>query len=161
MMSPVKNADANELRTNLKRRKDAILGSVCVEGVEEKVKALLHCREDCRVEVSKWVTEVSNSAFRGLTREGQWTMKALANAWNQVSDDHDVRNDFSMWKSTDFQRHAVGGSGRKARSRARVYVGTARGSWSKNSCGGSLQTTGNKRTPQYEWLVVRCVWIVI
>ena len=35
-------------------------------------------------------------------------MKALVNAWNRVSDDHDVRNDFSMWKSTDFLRHAVG-----------------------------------------------------
>ena len=31
---------------------------------KKKVKALLHCREDCTVEVSKWVTEVFEQCFQ-------------------------------------------------------------------------------------------------
>ena len=43
--------------------REAMLGSMNVHGLEEEAKALLRNREDGTVEVNKWVTEVSYSAF--------------------------------------------------------------------------------------------------
>ena len=89
-----------------------------------------------------------------------WTKKALINIWQQLSEDHEARNDFMrpiMWTTAYFLRHVVGETKRKARSRPHMCASTARGSVSKISCGGSRPTAKEEQT-QYEWLVVFCVW---
>ena len=59
----------------------------------------------CTVEVNKRVKEVPNGAFRGLARECKevkleeqelpaWAKKTVVKILKQVSEDHEVRNDF-------------------------------------------------------------------
>ena len=92
------------------------------KGLQEDVQKLFRCKDDGKIVVLSWITDVPYDPLKGTAKvcreDGfededipQWTKKVIGTCRDQVLEDVEARNVYPaniMWKSTDFLRHVTG-----------------------------------------------------